>query len=246
VVPWPNDVVMYYWDYFLPTFTCPHLIERIGGLGDGGKWVCGLELYEEDPRLQASPEETSSSSSVDKKESSCVIYSLGVATEYSFEEEILDRIKGCQVYGYDASVHSMGKDLPRELQLRIHFHEQFVGVNNSKPYATLKTMMEKNGHKWIDILKMDVEGAEIDVLGQIMDDFEILPFNQLQIEVHGDEDGDNFKYFYKIWERMEGKGLRAFKNEMNHWPPVRRAMKPIYAEYSFINTKGCEFNRLIC
>lgn len=30
-------------DFFLPSFRCPHRVERIGIMGDGGKWVCGLE-----------------------------------------------------------------------------------------------------------------------------------------------------------------------------------------------------------
>jgi Methyltransferase domain len=49
------------WDFWLPAFTCPHKVERIGTLGDGGKYMCGLE------RLET------------KKD--CVVYSVG---EYGF------------------------------------------------------------------------------------------------------------------------------------------------------------------
>ena len=44
-------------DFFPPAFNCPHERERIGILGDGGKWVCGLS------RL------------TDKRD--CVVYSFG-------------------------------------------------------------------------------------------------------------------------------------------------------------------------
>jgi hypothetical protein len=44
-------------DFFLPAFPCPHRVQRVGTLGDGGKWVCGLE------RLIRKPK--------------CVIYSIG-------------------------------------------------------------------------------------------------------------------------------------------------------------------------
>jgi len=44
-------------------------MERIGRMGDGGKWVCGMSLYEEIPA-----------------EKPCVIYSFGVQTESSFGE----------------------------------------------------------------------------------------------------------------------------------------------------------------
>lgn len=36
----------YVWNSFPPVFTCPHLLERIGTAKDGGKWVCGFELFE--------------------------------------------------------------------------------------------------------------------------------------------------------------------------------------------------------
>lgn len=83
-------------------------MERIGTLGDGGKWVCGLERLE------------------DKKD--CIIYSVGalfliysifsiemnipsisagVNGESSFEATLLQRAPGCQVYGYDFSVKSV-------------------------------------------------------------------------------------------------------------------------------------------
>jgi hypothetical protein len=44
-------------DFFPPAFFCPHELERIGELGDGGKWVCGLS------RLQ--------------EKEDCVVYSIG-------------------------------------------------------------------------------------------------------------------------------------------------------------------------
>lgn len=36
-------------DFFPPAFNCPHELERIGALGDGGKWVCGLSRVAEKP-----------------------------------------------------------------------------------------------------------------------------------------------------------------------------------------------------
>lgn len=55
---WPRDLSLYtLWDFFPAAFNCPHTVERIGNLGVGGKWVCGLD------RL------------VDKKD--CIVYSFG-------------------------------------------------------------------------------------------------------------------------------------------------------------------------
>lgn len=32
------------WDFFPPAFNCPHEMERVGRLGDGGKWFVSYIL----------------------------------------------------------------------------------------------------------------------------------------------------------------------------------------------------------
>ena len=54
VDPWPkqwnNDVGnLVLWDYFPASWSCPHDVQRVGRLGDGGKWVCGMSVYESIP-----------------------------------------------------------------------------------------------------------------------------------------------------------------------------------------------------
>jgi Methyltransferase domain len=46
-------------EFFTPAFQCPHQVERVGALGDGGKWVCGLERI--------------------AKQKHCIIYSFGLS-----------------------------------------------------------------------------------------------------------------------------------------------------------------------
>lgn len=92
-------------DFFLPSFRCPHRVQRLGIMGDGGKWFCGLERI------------------APKKK--CVIYSFGeiirnrstsmttdgrsgINGESSFEADIMKAAPGCEVYGYDFSVNSVG------------------------------------------------------------------------------------------------------------------------------------------
>jgi hypothetical protein len=36
-------------DFFPAAYNCPHEIQRLGALGDGGKWVCGISRVEEKP-----------------------------------------------------------------------------------------------------------------------------------------------------------------------------------------------------
>jgi hypothetical protein len=55
------------WDFVPASYSCPYEMERIGRMGDGGKWVCGMSHYEQIP-----------------EEKPCVIYSFGVQFESSF------------------------------------------------------------------------------------------------------------------------------------------------------------------
>lgn len=57
------------WDFTPATYSCPHEMERVGRMGDGGKWVCGMSQYVNFP-----------------KNRECVIYSFGVRDESSFGE----------------------------------------------------------------------------------------------------------------------------------------------------------------
>lgn len=34
------------WDLVPASWDCPYEVERIGRMGDGGKWVCGMSQYE--------------------------------------------------------------------------------------------------------------------------------------------------------------------------------------------------------
>ena len=72
-------------------------MQRIGRMGDGGKWVCGIT------RL---PSSSLTSSSTYSSAENCTIYSFGVRDESSFEEEIL-KSTGCRIWAYDPAVSSV-------------------------------------------------------------------------------------------------------------------------------------------
>ncbi|KAG0270610.1 hypothetical protein DFQ27_002601 [Actinomortierella ambigua] len=228
--PWGYPMV--WWWYFQPAFNCPYEVQRVGTLADGGKWVCGLSLYEE------------------KKVDKCVIYSFGVASESTFEEDILARTH-CEIYAYDASVDKLANGL--DGNPRAHFKKIFVGTkdkvdDNGNEWKTLKTIMKENGHDWIDLLKIDVEGFEYEVLNGIMDAVAgspgddnvskpVLPFSQLQLELHL-KDGMPFNEFLDFWRRLESFGLRAFSTEPNLLATTMWKLPLWFSEYSFINTAG--------
>ncbi|KDQ49958.1 hypothetical protein JAAARDRAFT_42446 [Jaapia argillacea MUCL 33604] len=222
--PWPAYTV---WDFFPPSFNCPHEVERIGAMGDGGKWICGLS------RLTDKPD--------------CIIYSIGVNYESSFEAEVLERTKHCQIWGYDFTTESFGPQIPRLLRSRAHFKPWGLGTKDAhgsgdvQKMYTLESLMKMNGHTHIDILKVDMESGEFDTLTAIVKPYltsELpLPFGQLQLEIH--LWGKSFAEFKQWWEMLEEAGLRPFFTEPNMvYQNYNRDGSPELSEYTYLNIKG--------
>lgn len=151
--PWPS---FNGWDFFPAAFNCPHEVERLGGLGTRGKTVCGLS------RIQS--------------KSDCVIYSVGIHHESSFEASLLEHTPGCRLWGYDPRMNGLGsqvQDVPALLQ-RTHFEpigladKDAHGPDDRHKTYTLDSLLDLNGHAFVDILKIDLEGWEFEVLEAIV------------------------------------------------------------------------------
>ncbi|KZV62012.1 hypothetical protein PENSPDRAFT_658464 [Peniophora sp. CONT] len=180
----------------------------------------------------------------------CVIYSIGVNDDSSFEAELLRRAPHCEVWGYDFSVSSWGPEITEDKDLapRAHFHKWGLGGKDEHELGqpamyTLKTLMEKNGHDFIDLFKIDIEGAEFDALKSLMSSLEregadSVPFGQMQLEIHAWAPHDGFTYFMNWWESLERFGLRPFSFEPNLVYVSALGGRPECVEYSFINVKG--------
>lgn len=225
-------------DFFTPSFRCPHRVERIGTLGDGGKWFCGLDR-------------------IVRQRAPCTIYSFGVNGESSFEAALLSAAPHCEIWGYDFSVDSFGPEVHNvsELRARSHFFPYALGSEDA-PYAdpptfTLQTLMRQNGHTFIDVLKVDIEGAEFDSLSSFVKAFTpsasasarhphapveeiVLPIGQLQLEIHAwGANGASFAKFKRWWESLERAGLRPFWTEPNLvYVNLVRGARPDLAEVS--------------
>merc|ERR1712093_623582 len=104
------------WDFARPSFFCPHDLERVGTLGDGGKVVCGMSRYER---------ESPGPSSESNPASSLIVYSFGVSTDSSFEAALLKRTN-CEIWGYDYTVASFAEDIPGHQLPRTHFSQMDI------------------------------------------------------------------------------------------------------------------------
>ncbi|KAK2040417.1 hypothetical protein LZ31DRAFT_604177 [Colletotrichum somersetense] len=213
------------WDFIPASYNCPWDVERIGRMGDGGKWVCGMSRYVDYP-----------------KDRECVIYSFGVRDESSFEQEMLERTP-CVVWAYDFSVVDFGEQLAPSNRDRAHFSQ--VGIagttdtTKTPPFYSIGDLMKLNGHEYIDILKMDIEFAEFAALDGMHRDFPVsgeLPVGQLMVELHTLEDMTS-KKLLDWWERLESRGLRPTWTEPNMLAVTNnvRNKDPVMAEYTMVN-----------
>ncbi|KAI0338247.1 hypothetical protein BDW22DRAFT_1363121 [Trametopsis cervina] len=228
---WPPGEIYYVlWDFYIAGFNCPHRIQRVGNLGDGGKWMCGIERL----ATQRTP---------------CNVYSFGVNEDSSFEAALLGRAPNCQIWGYDFSVSQWGPQVAHvpELSAKAHFFPYKASSVNkaydNPPEYTIDALMAQNGHTFIDILKIDIEQSEFSVLEAFLrpytlPDGPVLPVGQMEIEIHAWDADGVFERFNQWWELLEKAGLRPFWTEANLPKVSHLKSLPDTAEYSFINVRG--------
>lgn len=263
----PQDFMRYpftIWDFFPATWTCPHDFQRVGRLGDGGKWVCGMSLYESLPAITFPSAENIESRKAPAvpSDAGLVIYSFGINGESSFEADMLERIPSARIWGYDFSVSGWGEQIPLTERHRTFFKKIGLGRedrhHDAPPFYTLPTLMVENNHTYIDILKIDIEGSEYDALDTMMDVFEplhtasgqgVMPIGQVMIELHlgdginlnnGNAGGDvGFDRFRKWWERLEKMGMRPAWMEINLFAVTLGNDKsdPRCTEYVWVNAR---------
>jgi len=197
---WPDDLSgKFRMDLFEATAHCLEE-DRLGKLGDGGKFCCGLS------RL--------------KNLSNCVVYSMGSRGEMSFENDIQALDNGnCEIHTFDTDPQF--GSLWEGLHLRkMYYHPGFVTPTG--PHS-LRGIMKSLGHDHIDILKMDIEGSEYGVLREALNPTEDPTFppvniGQLLVEVH--EYSRNIAWrTYAMLADLEHAGLYEFHSEINPYQP---------------------------
>jgi FkbM family methyltransferase len=139
-----------------------------------------------------------------------VIYSFGVGEDISFDLELIQRF-GVEVHAFDPTPRSIAWIRSQGLPEKIKFHEYGVGAHDGTavfrppknpsyvsystlsrggdraasveaPVYRLTTIMKMLGSEKIDILKIDIEGAEFPVLQDLI--ASMVPVGQLLVEFH--------------------------------------------------------------
>lgn len=157
-------------------------IKKTKGFDDTSKMICGLKDFLETP--------------------DCIIYSIGCNNQWMFEEDLLKRTN-CQIHTFDCTGPRSRFQEPQHE--RLHFHHKCLGSEPSVPKTecnenspantmcgpleTLEQLQASLGHDRLDLLKMDMEGFEINLLNSWWTNLKVgkptnVYPNQILMELH--------------------------------------------------------------
>lgn len=165
-----------------------------------------------------------------------VIYSAGIGEDISFDLALIERT-GAAVHGFDPTPRSLAWLKTQDLPDRFHVHDyglaDFDGTAMFNPpknpehishtildrpetsegafevqLRRVATIAKELGHAKIDVLKLDIEGAEYDVL----DDLEKgdVVVDQMLIEFHHQFESIPFSRTQAAVAKIESMGLQLF------------------------------------
>jgi Methyltransferase domain len=203
----------WYQNNWEPTIAC-RFLRRIGGLGDGPKWIC-------DPhRITKAVKQRRG---VDNKKADCLVYSVGSNGDFTFEnglQQFLENGSICEVHTFDfGDFHLKAENYAH---LNIHYHQwglkgsyndtTFVynqaDLLTKNPFKTLQETMQVLGHsgRSIDIFKIDCEGCE----WSTYKDWLTADIRQILVELHGVPANKN-----QFFTDLKKAGYAVFSKEPN-------------------------------
>lgn len=200
--PQINYGILY--NVFVPEVYCPNLV-RIGNLDDGGKWVCNPYNL---PKIRK-----------------CAIFSLGINNDISFDvafQEATNKI--CRLYAFDKDWQNQFV-MTKLSEMNGEFKIAYLGdVDNiTKNAYTIESLLNFYGLSKVEILKMDIEGAEFMVIPALIKSAKVC---QILVEIHG-----NAMQMITLLKKLSAHDYYMFSYEINGYHHN-------LCEFSFIH-KSC-------
>lgn len=179
-----------------------------------------------------------------------IVYSFGIGEDISFDLDVIN-MHGCRIFAYDPTPRSIdwisNQDLPANFKFQpfgidcidkesvfyLPKNKSFVSGSLSLtefidekekiivPVFRLKTLMERNGHDHINVLKMDIEGAEYGVLEDIINSG--IKVKQILVEFHHRFMKDSVEKTRNALKLLSNNGFKVF------------GVSDLNSEISFIN-----------
>mmetsp|Transcript_12107 Transcript_12107/g.21498 ORF Transcript_12107/g.21498 Transcript_12107/m.21498 type:complete len:355 (-) Transcript_12107:158-1222(-) len=212
-----------YWQYhWEPSFHCD-MTDRIGLIGDGGKWICNPSTIRQ----------------AVKDGGSCLVYSIGSNGQFDFEQKVVEEISSeCEIHIFDPGapgeheeVYKAEGDMYRPIEVwekppkQATYHQVAIGIDGTDlgfegvPTKSISTMVRELGHedRWIDIFKIDCEGCEWDVYQDFVKPG--VKIRQLQAELHAfgyPRPSSNFSQIVDpFFHELNDAGFVVFSKEAN-------------------------------
>lgn len=179
-----------------------------------------------------------------------IVYSFGIGEDISFDKALIDQ-HHCLVFGFDPTPKSINWLKEQKISDNFRFYEYGISdksgfvdfyLPKNPDYVSGSLVLQKNidttqkttvqmksladimfelGHKQIDLLKMDIEGAEYEVIDNILSTK--IRINQLLIEFHD-----------RFFENGNIKSQQAIEKLRRHGYEIF-AISDSFEEISFIN-----------
>lgn len=139
--------------------------------------------------------------------SGCVVYSLGSAGNFKFEDDVLTRTT-CMVVTFDCTSHAASLHPERHKYVQKCIGSNDRMVKDPVNWVTLERAMQDLGHSFVSLLKIDIEGFEYDVVSHWESPTTRLP-HQIAMEIHYRDIYSGSKFFKTddftqlLWPRHE-------------------------------------------
>lgn len=206
-----------WWNYnYDPEFTCMHE-ERVGGAGDGPKWVCNPARLREIGMTR-----------MQQEGQGCLIYSVGSQGDFTFETGMLDKLGSdapCEIHIFD--MEDFSEKIPQQYRHQIHFHawgfkrhgapdpklpvmNKWRDTDVSKfVFHSLQETIDILGHhgRVMDIFKIDCEGCEYETyqdwvsadvdIRQILTEIHTFKVDRTPLAIFQTLQANNFVTFHK-------------------------------------------------
>jgi len=192
---------------YIPQVSCPTQV-RVGPIGLGGYTMCN-------------PWKATEASGA------CIVYSFGVQNYIPFEQELYDITgRGCEIYCFDEHVESL--DIFKPFNGRFMKATISATTDVSESRYSILDLTRKFNHNKIEILKVDIEGAEFSALPAFLRSFNSTVCH-IVMELHGNGDQDA-ELWLRLFRMLERRGYRLYDREVNTYS------YPVFLfQYSYIH-----------
>lgn len=193
---------------YLPQINCGTKV-RLGGFGDGGKWVCNPWRLKEN----------------------CTIYSVGLGINVQFDLEMLKKFN-CKVYSFDPNPkYGMLLKIQTKNSSNFFYQPWYInGISQGSHKVTLTKAIGHYGHDTIDVLKIDAEGNEFEIFEEFFSVERETQICQLLIEIHSRA----VVRWQRLFKILQNAGFLLYSREPNVYS-ILPTFDSFCVEYSYIH-----------